>query len=117
MLQDTATAKENFERFLKRVRESGEVWGLESKSGWAHCPSHEFEDTDVLVFWSDRAYAVSHQKLDWKNHRPTVIPLDEFINSWLKGMHEDGVLVGPNWDANLCGLEVEPLDVAKGLED
>lgn len=30
-------------------------------------------------------------------------------------MHEDGVKVGLNWDANLSGLEVDPREVAKLL--
>jgi hypothetical protein len=30
-------------------------------------------------------------------------------------MDKDGVLVGPNWDANLCGLEVEPLELSQKL--
>ena len=32
-------------------------------------------------------------------------------------MHEDGTLVGTNWDANNCGLEVEALELAKELLD
>ena len=85
------------------MRESREVWGLRNGHGWADCESNQYEDTDVLVFWSDRAYAQRHTKGEWNGHTPTAIPLDEFIGNWLRGMHEDGALVGPNWDAGLCG--------------
>jgi hypothetical protein len=116
MLQDHATSQESYDRFVERVLERREVYGLRSPNGgWAVCPSHEEEGASVLVFWSDRAYAARHQKEDWKDYIPTAIPFDEFTDAWLKGMHTDGSLVGPNWDANLCGLEVRPIEVAKRL--
>jgi hypothetical protein len=118
MLQNTATSKESYDRFVERVLESGEVYGLQSPDGgWAVCPSHEVKGASVIVFWSDRAYAARHQKEDWSDYAPAVIPLEEFIDAWLKGMHEDGSMVGPNWDANLCGLEVTPAAVAKRLTE
>lgn len=82
MLQDRATSESNYRRFIKRVRESGEVWGLRSDDGWAYCASNEYEDTDVLVFWSDRAYAQRHVQGDWSKHKPTAITLDNFIDNW-----------------------------------
>jgi Protein of unknown function (DUF2750) len=115
MAQDQATSESDYRRFIERVRESGEVWGLRCEEGWAYCVSNEFEDTDVLVFWSERAEAERHVQGDWKEHEPTAIPLDEFIDGWLRGMDEDGALVGPNWDAGLCGLEVEPREIADEL--
>ncbi len=115
MIQDRATSEGNYQRFIERARESGKVWGLRGDDGWAYCASNEYEDTDVLVFWSDRAYAQRHAQADWRGHKPTVIPLDEFIDNWLQGMHNDGALVGPNWDPELCGLEVEPREVADKL--
>jgi len=118
MLQDRATSQESYDRFVARVRASGEVFGLQSlDGGWAVCPSHECEGASVLVFWSDRAYAVRHQKDDWSDYVPAAISLDEFIGAWLRGMHREGSLVGPNWDANLCGLEVEAIEVAKRLTE
>jgi uncharacterized protein DUF2750 len=115
MLQSQATSAENYQRFVERVRNSGEVWGLKSDNWWANCPSNHDENKDVLVFWSDRAYAARHAKEGWSGYEPTSISLDSFISRWLPGMHEDGVLVGPNWDAHLCGLEVEPLEVSQKL--
>jgi hypothetical protein len=105
----------HYRRFIEQVLTSGEVWGLHSESGWAFCESNEYEDTDVLVFWSDRADAQKHALGEWSNFQPTAIPLDEFTDQWLAGMDEDGALVGPNWDADLNGLEVEPADLAEQL--
>ena len=117
MLQDQAICRENFDRFIKRVKESREIWGLRSPKGWAFCPSNEHEGRDALVFWSDRAYAVRHAKDGWSSYEPTPIPLDAFIDRWLHGMRQDQVLVGLNWDAHLCGLEVEPEEVARKLTE
>ena len=116
MLQDRAAALENYDRFVKRAVESGLVWGLRSESlGWAHCPSNEREGTDVILFWSDRAYATRHQKEEWSDHIPIEIEFDDFIDAWLQGMNKDGVMAGPNWDAHLCGLEITARDLADRL--
>jgi len=115
MTQDTDNSESNYERFIARVLESGEVWGLHGDDGWAYCESSDYEDTDVLVFWSDRADAQQHVQGEWKKHKPTAIPLEEFIDNWLQGMHDDRALVGPNWDADFCGLEIEPLEIADKL--
>ncbi|WP_043320697.1 DUF2750 domain-containing protein [Microbulbifer sp. HZ11] len=116
MFQDSATTKENFERFLKRVKESGEVWGIQHSDGtWATSPSNEYDETLVFVFWSDKAYAKRHCKEIWSDSAPSMINLDSFIDNWLKGMHGDGHLVGPNWDAHFFGMEVEPIEVAQRL--
>ena len=116
MLQDPVQSQKNYDRFIEQARQTREVWGLKSPDGWAYCPSRDHgEDNDVLVFWSDRASAVAQAKEDWISHVPTAIPLETFISRWLQGMEEDGALVGPNWDADLFGLEVEPLDLEKSL--
>lgn len=116
MLQDQITVDRNYERFINRVKESGVVWGLKHpENNWAVCDSNDFDDSTVYVFWSDEAYAKRHCVQDWSGYLPTKIPLDSFIDNWLKGMHQDGHLVGPNWDANLFGKEVEPLEIANEL--
>ena len=111
MPQDPAKSESNYQRFIKQVLESGEVWGLRNGDDWAYCPSNEYEDCDVLMFWSERADAQRHVQGEWAEHQPTAIPLDEFIDHWLQGMDEDGALVGPNWDADLSGLEMEPSEM------
>jgi hypothetical protein len=68
-----------------------------------------------MPFWSDRAYARRAARAEWAAYEPTRIELSEFIDGWLKGMHEDGVLVGTNWDANNRGLEVPAVDLAQAL--
>ena len=45
----------------------------------------------------------------------TPITLDSFIDDWLRGMHQDLMLSGVNFSADLAGLEIEPLDLANEL--
>lgn len=109
-----ADLRDNYDRFVSRVRESKTVWGLKSEEGWAYCPSNEI-DCDVLLFWSEEAYAKRHAVGDWSNYKPAAIPLASFIDNWLHGMHEDGVLAGANFNADLAGLEIEAIELAKAL--
>jgi len=103
------------ERLVARVKETKTVWGLKSSHGWAVCESNEYEDTDVYPFWSEESDARVHCTDDWARFGPASLPLDVFIDTWLVGMSEDGVLVGTNWDAELSGLEIEPDDLAREL--
>jgi hypothetical protein len=115
MTESTDDGQANHDRFVERVRETRTVWGLKSANGWAVCESNEYEDTDVYPFWSDEAEARVHCTDDWAHFAPVSLPLDLFIDTWLAGMSEDGVLVGTNWDEELSGLEVEPDDLARAL--
>lgn len=117
MPQDAPDSKDNYRRFNEQVRAHGEVWGLRGDDGWAFCDSSEYEETEVLLFWSERADAEKHAREDWGRHIPTAIPIDEFVDRWLHGMEQDGLLVGPNWDAELEGLEIEPGELAENLTD
>ncbi|WP_338749485.1 DUF2750 domain-containing protein [Bacillus sp. FJAT-52991] len=70
-----------------------------------------------MLFWSDEAYARQCAIEEWSDYKPSAIPLEEFMNSWLNGMDEDGLLVGVNWNAKLIGLEVEPNVLYKELKE
>ena len=80
VLQVRAASIEGHERFVKRVVEAGEVWGLKSADGWASCASNELEDSRVMPFWSDRAYARRAAKEEWAAYEPTAIGLDAFLD-------------------------------------
>ena len=116
MLNVSAAAKEQHDRFVQRVRTNGLVWGLRSADGWAMAPSNDDdEDADVIPFWSDRAYAARCAVDEWAEYAPESIPLEAFIEAWLPGMSEEGTLVGTNWNAQLTGAEVDPMDLLAEL--
>ena len=118
MSEPTTDFEAAYDAFIVTIRESGQVWGLFSQKieGWATCPSAAYEDTDVLPFWSTEALAQTLCTQEWAVYQPQLIPLEEFVNDWLPGMHEDDALVGPDWSVELEGLEIEPADVAAELE-
>lgn len=105
---------ENYNRFIEESLATGCVWGLETEDGWALCPSNSNDDIDVLPLWSQPEYAEIHRVDEWRSYKVVPISLEELLDEWLPGMHEDVTLVGPNWNTQLEGDEVEPLDM---LED
>ena len=113
MIENTGSSKERHRKFIQSVMESGEVWGLESAEGW--CVSGE-EGKESMPFWSDRELAAACAKDEWSGYQPVSIPLEEFLEDWLPGMAEDGVVVGTNWNADLGGVESKPLALKQELE-
>lgn len=115
MIPLTADLNANYQRFIEHVQESGQVWGLQSASGWVVVDSAEFEDSEVMPFWSEEGHAKAHCVDEWAEFSPVAIEIEDFVSDWLPGMDEDGTLVGPNWNADLEGLEIEPVEVARQL--
>ncbi|MBN8430443.1 DUF2750 domain-containing protein [Microbulbifer salipaludis] len=108
--------EENCARFLPEAVEQGCVWALEGEEGFALCESERRADTDVMPFWSQREFAEAHIADDWSEYQVVPVDLEEFMDDWLEGMHEDVLLVGINWNADMEGEEIEPLDLLEQLE-
>ncbi|WP_406664506.1 DUF2750 domain-containing protein [Gallaecimonas sp. GXIMD1310] len=104
-----------FEQFVNRIQTTGQLWSLSCDDGWVVCESTEFEDAEVMPFWSDEATASRHCTEQWADYQVTRISLQDFVELWLPNLLEDDVLVGPDWNDELEGLEVEPADIAEAL--
>ncbi len=117
MVQLQELSQQNHLQFVERVVASRVVWGLRSSAGWAVCDSAEQEGVEVMPFWSDRAYAARAARDEWAAYEPASISLDAFIETWLEGMHDDGALVGTNWDADNAGMEIPAADLTRELSD
>jgi hypothetical protein len=104
------------DRFCTRAAAKGEVWVLTEGEDCAVVESNDYEESEVMPFWSDQADAAKAATGDWGRYKPAVIPLDEFLGSWLPSMDEDGLLVGPDWSDELEGDEVEPEELFRRLE-
>jgi len=116
MFQDSITLKNRHLKFIKTVSESGIVYGLKSKNGFATSSSTQFEDDNgnpigMICFWAEKVRAKSCAKDEWRKYKVTEIPLAEFMENWCIGMVNDGLLIGTQFDQNLFGHEVEPLDL------
>ena len=108
--------EENLQRFFTEAADCGCVWGLEGDQGWALAPSEKYSETEVMPFWSQPEFAQIHCKDEWRDYQPVAVSLEEFLEDWLPGMHNDVYLVGINWNAELEGLEMEPLDLLTEFE-
>ena len=116
MFQDFITIKTRHLRFVKTVSDSEIVYGLKSKNGYATSSSTQYEDDvgkpiGMICFWAEKVRAKSCAKDDWKKYKVSEIPLAEFMENWCIGMANDGLLIGTQFDQNLLGHEVEPLDL------
>src|SRR4051794_32549053 len=120
MLRNTADAQADVARFITRVAEADVVWYLPSERGPAVSSSNadredDLEPAKVLLFFSDRAYAKRAQVASFPKHQVASLQLFDFMYRWLPGMSRDGVLAGPNWTANLMGLELDPFELRKAI--
>jgi len=107
---------ENFDRFIVEALETGCVWVLQAGEGYAVCGSETHEDMDVMPFWSQREFAEIHCKDDWASYQPLAVEIQEFLDEWLPGMHDDLILAGVNWNEELIGDEIEPLDLLEEFD-
>ncbi|WP_242918440.1 DUF2750 domain-containing protein [Pontibacter liquoris] len=112
MTQDAATIEKRYQDFIRQVVDTNAVWGLTKDETWATSSSAEYEDTEVILFWSDEAGAKACAEDDWADYVPESITLVEFLENWCVGMYGDALLMGANWDTDLTGKEAEPLEVA-----
>ncbi len=105
----------HYERFIDQANELEIVWNLQSNDGFAICESSEFDDNQVMPFWSLENDAQAACVDDWKHYKPNPVRIDDFIDAWLHGMDEDEMYVGINWSSELEGAEIEPVMVIEDL--
>lgn len=106
----------NYVLFIEDAISTGCVWGLENAEGFALCEANENDNIDVMPFWSQPEYAQALCVDDWKDYKPVPIALDELLDDWLPGMHDDVVWVGVNWNVQMQGIEIEPLDLLEDID-
>jgi hypothetical protein len=112
MTQHAATIEHKYKAFVERIVATESVWGLAKDETWATSTSAEFEETEVILFWSEEAGAAACAEDEWATYRPEKITLVEFLENWCVGMYGDELLLGADWDIELSGKEADPLVVA-----
>ena len=117
MLLDSATVESNLQRFVKRIIENETIFYLSNEDGVANSVSNDDEETVILMFWSDRAYAARANHSFEESYNETEMELFNFLYQWLPGMSGDGVLAGPNWSGELIGREIDPFELREMIED
>ncbi len=117
MIRDSATCQANHDRFVKRAIEFEQVWYLSNENGTAVCDSYDFEDCDVIMFFSDRAYAKRVKDQSFNEYDVQSMSLFDFLFRWLVGMAQDQVAAGTNWTDDLVGFEFDPQDLKEEIEE
>lgn len=112
MQDQNANQEASYRKFIQQVAATEKVWGLSQGDIWATSSSNEYEDTEVILFWSDAEGAKACAADEWEGYEPEALPVAEFLENWCVGMYDDELLLGPNWTTELQGREVDPLVVA-----
>ena len=119
-LLNSAQTKANHTRFIKRVVKHEVVWLLKSDEGIANSTSHQEHEKEILMFWSDKAYASRIKKGPYADYYydfiEKEISLFDFLHRWLPGMSSDDVLAGTNWNQGLVGTEIEAFELREQLD-
>jgi len=108
---------DNQELFLQQIVNEGLVYTLGNDEGFAVLGSEQFSDGEVIPFWSQREFVEAHLTDDWAEYQVVEVALEGFVEEWLEGMHEDEFLVGVNWNSQLEGVEVEPMELAFKIDE
>jgi len=114
---------EEYNRFIRSIIGSQTLYTLVSDEGdIAECPSTEYEEDDgepvpVFCVWHDRVQAEACKVEEWADYQLEALPLDFFLHEWLVSMDQDAVLLGVDFDSELYGLEIEPVEVLADLLD
>ncbi|NLD93388.1 MAG: DUF2750 domain-containing protein [Fibrobacter sp.] len=121
-IDETNELELKFENFIKKVSETGIVWGLENDDGFAMSSSSEFEDEDgepieLMCFWSEKKLADVCAKDEWKGYKTVQVELGDFLEHWCVGMANDGLVIGVDLDTELTGYEIDPLDLILEISD
>jgi hypothetical protein len=120
MKQEEDKTRERYERFIRRVCETGVAWTLRDDEGFVTTDSNEYENEEgealvLFCFWSDEAEARACAAEGWAAYRPEGIPLGTFIEDWCVWMSDDEMLAGIEFDGDLVGHEQEPLQLVLDL--
>lgn len=116
MLQNQITIKNRHTDFIQKVCESEIIYALKGDKGYATSYSNEMEDEDgdavqMVCFWSDESRAKACIEGEWSDYNIATLSLNDFIENWCIGMNSDGIIVATNFDNNLFGFEIEPLQI------
>ena len=97
--------EERLAAFVERVLRAETIWGLYGHT-WAR--EDAGDDAEVLPFWSNAALAARCVRGKWDAFAPRAIELDAFIDQWLPGMEEDGILAAISPSPRRPGDRVSP---------
>lgn len=103
---------ERLAHFVDTVLAAGSLWGLYGKT-WAR--SSAIEDTEALPFWPTMKLAARNCQDEWASYAPREIQLEPFLEQWLSGMQEDGIVAVIAPTPTHPGFTIDPAELVAAL--
>jgi hypothetical protein len=109
----TADLMENHRRFIEESIANKEVWSIQIEGKPLLYQSSNDSSNFIVPLWSEKLYAAYHCKKEKSagEGMPFSIKLDSFISHDLYSFYKESLLVGTNWNADLAGYEIDPLQL------
>ncbi len=114
-MSSQTTINKEYQLFLNEIFTHQEIWLLESQEGMACHPSFEDNQQMCILFWSNGILAEAERDGDFENLEARNLSLAEFMENWLPGMDDEGVVCGLNWQNEEGGMEILPADLLEDL--
>ncbi len=102
--------------FFAEIVKHDEVWAIRDEGGFPAPLTGSGER--AMPFWSleSRARKVIDTVDAYQGFETCRLSLGEFVNKWVSGMEQDGLLVGINWSgARAQGYDMTPAEVRAGI--
>lgn len=99
--------------FRREAVVDGRVYSIRDDRGFA-APGVGLDGTRAVPFWSKptRAGRVVDQVEAYRGFQVVAVDVSEWLEEWLPGFEEDGLLVGVNWaGARATGYDLTPAQV------
>jgi len=105
--------------FLADVKPNQAIWALQDKSSgdWVVLDSINYEESEVMPLWSSSELAQEHCFDEWQDYQPAKITLSDWLEFWIADLHEDGVIIGVNWQDEKECLEMELGDFSQAVAE
>ena len=105
---------ERYDYFIRKIADFEQVWGL-SNNGWALLGDHE--GNKILPLWPEKGFAELCAVDQWRDYKPEIIKLDNFIEKWIPGMQNDKTSINVFLTPNAKGTVVSPDILYSDLQD
>jgi hypothetical protein len=117
---DIENIAQRHQDFLDTVANKQLVFTLKNDEGYALAEAQEFLDEEdmpleLMCLWSEESMAKELLIEDWKDYEITTIALPEFLEKWCIGLAAGNMIIGTNFDKQLFGYELHPLELAMEL--
>lgn len=107
-----SSADERYDYFVDAVIQWQQVWTLSSDKGTVLMSS---EGEDCLPVWPHSDFASQWATGDWSDCSPMSIDLPAWLERWLPGLEEDGLVIAVFPGTEEEGIVVAPQDLRQAL--